>query len=105
MTGRSRLRAADTDRQATAERLREAAAEGRLDLDEYDHRLRQAYAATNYADLDRLTFDLPTPPPARPAAGTGRAVPGQVQAAADWVAGLPVGCLVLLVVLLVAIAT
>lgn len=98
------LRAADADRQATADRLRAAAGEGRLDLHEYDQRLRLAYAATSYADLDRLTADLPAPPP------PARREPSPValspaRAVTGWVAGLPVGCLVLLVVLIVAILT
>jgi hypothetical protein len=96
------LRAADADRQATADRLRVAADEGRLDLDEYDQRLRLAYAATRYADLYRLTADLPAPaPPTRP--GLPLAAPAPVKAVAGWIAGLPIGCLVLLVVLVVAI--
>lgn len=53
------LRVADADRQATVERLQVAAVEGRLDLDEYDRRVRSAYAAVRYADLAGLTADLP----------------------------------------------
>jgi len=53
------LRAGDADRQQTAERLRLALEEGRLNLHEYDERLRDAYAAKTYADLDALLADLP----------------------------------------------
>jgi Domain of unknown function (DUF1707) len=53
------MRAADTDRQTVAERLRAALDEGRLDLHEYDDRLQQAYAAKTYGELERLTTDLP----------------------------------------------
>ena len=49
MEGRDGMRAADTDREATAERLRVALEEGRLDLHEYDERLQQAYGAKTYA--------------------------------------------------------
>ena len=39
--------------------LTDAAATGRLDLGEYEDRLARAYSATTYAELDRLTADLP----------------------------------------------
>jgi hypothetical protein len=53
------LRAGDADRERVAERLRAALDEGRLNLHEYDERLRDAYGARTYADLDRLLADLP----------------------------------------------
>lgn len=56
---RSRMRAADTDRESVAERLRSAHAEGRLDLTEYDGRVQQAWTARTYGELDALTADLP----------------------------------------------
>jgi Domain of unknown function (DUF1707) len=56
---RSRIRISDADRAATAERLRLAVDEGRLDLTEYDARLRSAYAATTYGELEPITADLP----------------------------------------------
>jgi hypothetical protein len=52
-------RAADSDREATAERLREAAGDGRLDHDELEERLEAAYSARTYGELARLTDDLP----------------------------------------------
>jgi hypothetical protein len=55
------LRAGDEDRERVAKRLQTALDEGRLNLYEYDHRLRQAYAARTYAELDKLLVDLPTP--------------------------------------------
>jgi hypothetical protein len=64
---RSHLRISDADRAAAAERLRVAVDEGRLDLTEYDTRLRSAYAATTYGDLEPLTADLPAVPAATPA--------------------------------------
>lgn len=59
---RDDLRASDADRQAVVERLRRAHEEGRLDLSEFDERIRRAYAARTYAELDRLTGDVPADP-------------------------------------------
>ncbi|SCL19892.1 protein of unknown function [Micromonospora nigra] len=61
MDGREDARAADADREATAERLRVALEEGRLDFHEYDERLGRAYAARTYGDLAVLVVDLPAP--------------------------------------------
>ena len=55
------LRASDADRAAVAQRLQHAVDEGRLDLYDYDERLRDTYAARTYAELERLTADLPAP--------------------------------------------
>lgn len=57
------MRAADDDRERYAERVREGLAEGRLDLNEMDERLRQVYRAKTFGDLDRLIADLPGPVP------------------------------------------
>src|SRR5262245_47581179 len=54
------LRAGDADRERVAERLRTALDEGRLNLYEYDERLRDAYAAKTYSELDALVGDLPS---------------------------------------------
>jgi hypothetical protein len=56
---RNQMRAADSDRERVAERLRSAHAEGRLDLTEYDERVQQAWAARTYGELEVLTADLP----------------------------------------------
>ena len=53
------MRVSDADRHQVAEILREAAGEGRIDLDELDQRLEATYAARTYADLVPITFDLP----------------------------------------------
>ena len=66
MARREHERAADVDREEVAERLRQAVAEGRLDLDEYDERRAQVYRARTYGELDRLVDDLPKPVPAPP---------------------------------------
>ena len=77
----SRLRISDADRHQVAEVLREAAGEGRIDLEELDQRLEATYAARTYADLVPITLDLPvgstTPLPTRPAGETAApVVPG-----------------------------
>ena len=64
--------ASDADRDAAADLLNSALAEGRLTADEYDQRLGAVYAARTWPQLRRLTEDLPAPP----AAATGRAQPG-----------------------------
>lgn len=56
---REDLRAADVDRQFVADRLKFALDEGRLSLTEYDERLRDAYGAKTYGDLDLILADLP----------------------------------------------
>ena len=58
----AQLRISDADRHQVAEILREAAGEGRLDLEELDQRLEATYAARTYADLVPITFDLPAHP-------------------------------------------
>ncbi|MFD0023649.1 DUF1707 domain-containing protein [Streptomyces sp. NPDC058382] len=53
-----RMRASDADREAVVEELREAAADGRIDLDELDTRLGLALAAKTRGELVPLTDDL-----------------------------------------------
>lgn len=61
------MRTSDADREATVGRLRTAAADGRLDTDELEERVRDAYQARTQGDLAAVTADLPasTAPPAR----------------------------------------
>ncbi|KAJ1684408.1 hypothetical protein LUZ63_020163 [Rhynchospora breviuscula] len=66
----ARLRVSDADRHRVAEALREAAGEGRLDIEELEERLEQAYAAKTYGDLVPITLDLPGVQP--PAHGADR---------------------------------
>jgi hypothetical protein len=54
------MRAADTDRFEVAQLLTEAAAQGQLQMSEYEDRLTKAYAAQTYDELDRLSADLPS---------------------------------------------
>src|SRR3954449_3294088 len=59
-------RASDAEREAAADRLREATTEGRLDPDELDERVGKVYAARTHGELALVTDDLPQAPP-RPA--------------------------------------
>lgn len=61
-------RASDADRDRVVDRLRDAAAEGRLDLTEFEERMGAAYAARTYGELEPLTADLPEEAAATPAA-------------------------------------
>ncbi|GLZ14757.1 hypothetical protein Acsp04_49920 [Actinomadura sp. NBRC 104425] len=69
----SSQRASDRDRDERLVRLHTAFAEGRLTEAELDERIDLVLAARTYADLDRLTADLP---------GTGRTAPDGTAAAA-----------------------
>jgi hypothetical protein len=64
----SNLRASDADREQIAERLRKAAAEGRLLAEELEQRIGATFAARTYGELDALVEDLPDDRvvPARP---------------------------------------
>jgi hypothetical protein len=53
------LRASDSDRERVAEVLRDALAEGRLDMAEFEERLEATYKARTYGELAPLTRDLP----------------------------------------------
>jgi Domain of unknown function (DUF1707) len=66
------LRAADSDREAVAETLREQHVAGRIDSDELQERIERCYEAKSYADLDAIVADLPheEPDPSR-----GRSMP------------------------------
>ncbi|WP_017610842.1 DUF1707 SHOCT-like domain-containing protein [Nocardiopsis xinjiangensis] len=54
------MRVSDADRDQVAEALREAAAEGRITLDELDDRLERTYSSQVYADLEPVVADLPS---------------------------------------------
>ncbi len=58
------LRASDADREATIDRLRTAAMEGRIGSEELEARIQSAYASTFCGELERLTADVTPPPPA-----------------------------------------
>jgi hypothetical protein len=86
---RDDLRASDAEREATVERLRAAALEGRLDSDELEERLSSAYGARWNSELARLTADVTPPPPrapvfVRPAARTNGFAIASVVAGCMW---------------------
>jgi hypothetical protein len=75
------VRATDRDRDAAIEVLQESYATGRLTADEHAARVGLAMASRTYADLDRLTADLPqrpfypdAPRPPRPRRTNGYAI-------------------------------
>ncbi|MGE3288729.1 MAG: DUF1707 domain-containing protein [Pseudonocardia sp.] len=83
------VRVGDSDREAVAARLGRAQAEGRLDLAEYDERLKAVYAARTVGELTRVTADLPAeraPQAVQPArhGKAGRVRAGQRAALASW---------------------
>src|SRR5579884_680193 len=59
MARRAQLRASDADRDSVAERLREAAGEGRLRTEELEQRIERALSARTYGQLQQLVEDLP----------------------------------------------
>jgi hypothetical protein len=66
MTSARDMRVSDSERQAAAQRIGAAWAEGRLDDVEYDRRLALVFAAVTYGDMDQLFTDLPGPRPFPP---------------------------------------
>ena len=81
------LRASDADRERVAEVLRDALAEGRLDMEEFEERLEATYKARTYGELTPITRDLPATgappavslnkPPAVSGSWAGRIVGGE----------------------------
>ncbi|MET8455842.1 DUF1707 SHOCT-like domain-containing protein [Streptomyces parvulus] len=83
------LRASDADRERVAEVLRDALAEGRLDMTEFEERLDATYRARTYGELAPITRDLPdgtaavapkvsmTKDPARSGGWAGRVTGGE----------------------------
>jgi hypothetical protein len=65
MAHRSALKASDDDRERVADRLRRAAAEGRLLAEELEQRLATALRARTYGELDSVVADLPGDRPSR----------------------------------------
>ena len=60
------MRAADADRERTAERLRHAALDVLARPDELEIRLETALGASTLGELEQVVADLPAPPPAPP---------------------------------------
>ncbi|HEX4214247.1 MAG TPA: DUF1707 domain-containing protein [Candidatus Dormibacteraeota bacterium] len=76
------IRASDAERDQTLVVLREAAAEGRLTLDELSTRVETALSARTRADLDQVTIDLPVSTSAAPATPAVPRTPGGPMAVA-----------------------
>ncbi|ROQ97821.1 cell wall-active antibiotic response 4TMS protein YvqF [Streptomyces sp. 2132.2] len=76
------LRASDADRERVVERLRDAVAEGRIDMEEFEERLEAAYTSKTYAELEPLTRDLPAP--GGPPMPLASAAPAPVAADGSW---------------------
>lgn len=71
---RALQRASDADREAVADLLRDATADGRIGVDEVDERLTATYAAKTLGELERVTWDLVAPDrPPRPTAAVAPA--------------------------------
>jgi hypothetical protein len=70
--GMPELRVSDDEREAVVERLRTAAGDGRLSLDELADRLERAFNAVTRADLEPLAVDLPEQQAAPSGAGGRR---------------------------------
>ncbi len=69
------MRASDADRDVVLAELSEHFQAGRLTSDELEERTGQALQARTFGDLARLTADLPSSAPTRPAVGaTGGAL-------------------------------
>jgi len=69
---RREMRISDAERDDVAAILRDAAGDGRLDLQELDERLEAVYAAKTYGDLEPITRDLPASAASPPVARTDR---------------------------------
>jgi Domain of unknown function (DUF1707) len=92
MDDRQQMRASDRDRQQVVDRLRGAVADGRLQMDEFEQRMAQAYQAVTYGDLAPLCADLPAPAvPAPVAAAPARVRPERRPGLAGLPAALRVG--------------
>lgn len=96
-----RLRAGDEDRERIAEQLREHYVAGRLDVEEFTHRLDAAYRARHLDELSGLLEDLPGAPAE---AGTRAAPRGRGAAVGRPRPPVPVIALALAVFVAVSVA-
>lgn len=98
------LRAADHDREAVADILRDQHLAGRLDTDELQERVERCYAAKTYAELDAVLADLPAEVPGE-GSQRGAAAPGHRRAwSGPRVAWLPLPVLVPLLFVAIALS-
>ncbi|GAA0468776.1 DUF1707 domain-containing protein [Streptomyces sp. NPDC046215] len=82
------MRASDAERDRVAEALREAVAEGRLDMEEFAQRLDAVYKARTHGELEPLVRDLPVPGSATSLAERGAPAP-VAEGWADRIGGPP----------------
>jgi len=99
------LRISNADREAAAASLREHFADGRLTLEEFQHRLGAVFGAKTDRDVAAITADLPATSPSRgwiaKSAGADHQAGGQNQRPWSWpraAAGLIVIMLSLIIV-------
>jgi hypothetical protein len=83
------IRASDRERDAALQRLQGAFAEGRIDDQEFDERMRAALVARTRAELDQILADLPrsaelAPPPVQSAGRLLLTLKGEVQRRGRW---------------------
>lgn len=79
----SLLRVSHADRDRMVEILRDAAADGRLEIDELEERVERALAARTFADFAPLAEDLPVAAPAPPAVRASEPAGAAEPSAAD----------------------
>ncbi|MCX4731856.1 DUF1707 domain-containing protein [Streptomyces sp. NBC_01363] len=77
------MRASDAERERVAETLREAVAEGRLEMEEFEQRLDATYKARTHGELEPLVRDLPAPGAAVAPVGAAPAQTGSQRRWAD----------------------
>jgi hypothetical protein len=78
------VRASDAERERALERLRAAAVEGRLTLEELADRSEAATRAVMLGELERLIADLPAPLPAVPEAAKPVKAVGDIRRSGAW---------------------
>ncbi|WP_157180974.1 DUF1707 SHOCT-like domain-containing protein [Actinopolymorpha alba] len=74
------MRASDNDREKIASRLRDAHAEGRLSIDEFQDRLDVLYKANTYGELEPLVRDIPVTRTPNKAPAAPQSAPAQAPA-------------------------
>jgi DUF1707 SHOCT-like domain/Cell wall-active antibiotics response LiaF, C-terminal len=85
------VRASDAERDACVDQLRDAAAEGRLTLEELADRIEAAASSATRGELAKLTADLPAPlPAASPHEASMIRTAGDIKRSGAWV--VPAEC-------------
>jgi hypothetical protein len=84
------VRASDAERDACVTQLRDAAAEGRLTLEELADRVDAASTAVTRGELAKLTADLPAPLPAAPQDAAMIRTAGDIKRSGAWI--VPAEC-------------